>query len=1472
MKKLTFLAVVLFAGFGLFSQYSNIWLEAPERAEREDISAQQQQEKKEKRAIASREVILMQNGAVSVTEGTFYDTGGEAGEYGSNENLILTLNPATPGQRVKVTFLSFDTEFRYDRLHVFNGPDTARRTELAILTGALVDMPTFIGDNLAGALTFMFVSDVSGTKAGWKANVECITAPPQELKMLGVSVPAGTAVNQATPISFSIRNRGSESMAGGSYTLQLKDASNNVIFSAPGVDLPVLKDTVLSYTWLPASEGSFQVKGHIECATDADQSNNTTELRSVTVFPLGHYIAKVGTSKTLPSVRLPIDFYWKAGYRQTIYTPEQLGTNAGTLTGLYYEYSFVDTTIIDKPIKVWVGETEKSYQDTAAGSFISPRQLTLVCDTLLTFNKGEGILEITFSTPYQYNGGNLVVHIFRPQDSKYFKAANKFYCTMFKDAKRTRMYHTDNPLEPYDSTKLGSITEWVPNTTFVFATEGMGVISGSVTSAGAPLEGVRVETVGQYPVATVTDAAGNYSLAHLKAGMYNLKFSKYTYIDHTEDNVTVTADANTTVDVVMSEIMKVMVSGTVTASDSNQPLSGVVVKLEGYKEYVDTTDADGKYLLTGVYADNKTYSMTAKRKGFQEYTDSVVANGVHIVKDFVMNEVAYPVKKVIAEQADPNVNVSWVGPLGGPATEPQWISWATAEIGEAIGGPASFAVAQRYTAEQLATLEVVGMPITKIKFVPAEASASYKLKVWTGGNASAPGEVVYEQVVGDIVVETWNEVALTQPVEVPDGAELWFGYEVTNAAAKFPAGMDAGPTVDGFGNMVYLQGAWKSLLAVNPQLIGNFSIAAFVGDAKGFETEISRLKAEIAFEAPKTTIEHGKAYPYAGELKSRLISKISDDNKESRAFVNYTLYRLVKDQPQAQWTQLVAATTDTTHVDNTWATLPAALYQYAVVANYSNNVVSAPKLSNIIAKSMTVAYTVNIATNSGDPANGAVVTLTNQDGNADHVYQATAEGAAVTFPEVWRGTYNLSVVKGGFNAYEANDIVIDDQGLSHSANLVEIILEPYGLDVEQDGSTANFSWNNTVGISDDIESYDSFIIENIGNYIMVDVDGKPSYGIQNVQFPNAGYTGSFIVFVPSQTNPPLPAAWAGHSGDKYLTCFAAMQNTANNDWLITPEIKVRQGFEFSFWARSITANYGLERFNVGISTGGTTPSDFTIISGSSYIEAPVEWTKYTYSGSALEPYMGQNVRFAIQCVSNDAFAFMVDDIFMGIAKSESKSFSGYSVYLNGTEKATGITETSYQFTNVPVGTHTAGVKAVYTSGSSSIQTTEFTMAEPVFNVTFKVKKESNNAPIQGAKVLINNDSVLTNNQGVATISLNAGTYNFTVKKPGYQDYTGTATIDSHKEIEVAMAVGLGDEVARHNVVLYPNPATDMLTLTLENTSSAMVEIYSNSGALVNSFEMNNAVKEISVANLNSGVYVVRVISNNVTTVQRFIKK
>ena len=178
-----------------------------------------------------------------------------------------------------------------------------------------------------------------------------------------------------------------------------------------------------------------------------------------------------------------------------------------------------------------------------------------------------------------------------------------------------------------------------------------------------------------------------------------------------------------------------------------------------------------------------------------------------------------------------------------------------------------------------------------------------------------------------------------------------------------------------------------------------------------------------------------------------------------------------------------------------------------------------------------------------------------------------------------------------------------------------------------------------------------------------DVDFLPTYGFTGTTFPHNYEEMAFIVFNPATTDPPMTAdpEIQPHSGLQFGACMAAVPSGSqgNDDWFISDQVTIGDVASFTFWAKSYTDQYGMERFNVAVSTTGNDPADFTVISAAPYVEVPMVWTEYTYDLSA---YAGQDIYVAIQCVSFDAFVFMIDDLVIdpGAAPSACDDFDSYT--------------------------------------------------------------------------------------------------------------------------------------------------------------------------------------------------------------------
>lgn len=218
----------------------------------------------------------------------------------------------------------------------------------------------------------------------------------------------------------------------------------------------------------------------------------------------------------------------------------------------------------------------------------------------------------------------------------------------------------------------------------------------------------------------------------------------------------------------------------------------------------------------------------------------------------------------------------------------------------------------------------------------------------------------------------------------------------------------------------------------------------------------------------------------------------------------------------------------------------------------------------------------------------------------------------------------------------------------------------------------------TTVFEDSFETYTNFAIANVGNWTLTDVDKLVTYGFQGVNFTNTGVAKSFIVFNPTATTPPLTASatsdWTARTGSKSMVCFASAP--ANNDWLISPQIMLGStGNVLKFWAKSCDTQFGAERFKVGISTTGTAPADFTIITASPYVTNPAtaKWVEYTFN---LDPsYDAKQVYIAINCVSNDQFGFAIDDFKVtttGTVSNEKFFTENFNLYPNPTSDVLNI--------------------------------------------------------------------------------------------------------------------------------------------------------------------------------------------------------
>ena len=170
--------------------------------------------------------------------------------------------------------------------------------------------------------------------------------------------------------------------------------------------------------------------------------------------------------------------------------------------------------------------------------------------------------------------------------------------------------------------------------------------------------------------------------------------------------------------------------------------------------------------------------------------------------------------------------------------------------------------------------------------------------------------------------------------------------------------------------------------------------------------------------------------------------------------------------------------------------------------------------------------------------------------------------------------------------------------------------------------------------------------------IVAGVRGRSISSVSLATWPGYDKPFGFVAFNPDETVPLFPDFFTGYHGRRFGASFFIEGDVmASNDWLISPKLALGEKPELRFRVKSQTDKYGLEEYNVYVSTTDTAETSFTRLGDTR--RAPAEWEDVVID---LADYKNQSVHVAIQCVSKGQFIFQIDDI--GVVKDAGESAVG----------------------------------------------------------------------------------------------------------------------------------------------------------------------------------------------------------------------
>lgn len=270
-------------------------------------------------------------------------------------------------------------------------------------------------------------------------------------------------------------------------------------------------------------------------------------------------------------------------------------------------------------------------------------------------------------------------------------------------------------------------------------------------------------------------------------------------------------------------------------------------------------------------------------------------------------------------------------------------------------------------------------------------------------------------------------------------------------------------------------------------------------------------------------------------------------------------------------------------------------------------------------------------------------------------------------------------------------------------------------------SAVKLSWNECTSeapvrteaaepILDDFESYEPFIIDNIGEWTVLDLDGGKTLNspVIPTNYPHKGEAMAWQVFNTEKagvvTEDHYDNVFHSHSGKQYLMCPSNDDYyQKNNDWLISPRLD-GQPQTISFYARTPNSASGADWLKVYYSTTDKHPDSFKQLGDNDHIAVWDWWNKDAHSYELPE---GARY-FAIRVVRCFLYC-MLDDITYRPYNGDKpgRTLIGYNIYRNG-EKVNAEIVTSNSYTDMTASNNERNdynVTAVYEEGESDFSNT-----------------------------------------------------------------------------------------------------------------------------------------------------------------------
>lgn len=823
-------------------------------------------------------------------------------------------------------------------------------------------------------------------------------------------------------------------------------------------------------------------------------------------------------------------------------------------------------------------------------------------------------------------------------------------------------------------------------------------MTGDVMCSGIPLDGVSVVISDGETVVAETKTAhdGHYDIPYVESGVYTVSVSLagYKSISRTVD---FSVPRICELDFEMQSDDMFALTGEVL-DEAGNPLDRVAVTLNNGSVRTNvSTLADGTFAVEDLVPGE--YRISFFRNGFEQYDTMIYLDSDKSLGTSVLLRKVLPPSSVVADRGV----VEW--------DEPVEYRQYRYDSGIPYGDPFGFNGGHRYSVlgtvfRQSAGLVSVSWFTVDDGYDDHDYVNLFVFDVEPDGTPTS--RILFEQEHIQNTPGEWVSFRLPEQLMCSNGFMVALSVDEGYLSLGADCGNDAGYpfrentycSTEDFENKAFYyleENGYRNNFMIRAEAVpfaapyehaGSDDIRCMTEPAAGY-SDIMSAERMLCRRAPLHEVHHAVS--------------------ESVPYPEYVVYRM-KDGDEGDenlWTCLTAQPVGgLTMQDTGWDTLADGYYRYAVKAVYTGGRYSQALISDAAGKGVSTDVNISVRINTDRYiASGATVRLSSS--TEEYTVYTDGSGNAV-FEGIMKGEYRAVVMMKGCEDYSADYDFSTEGSYSEDVMMTERIVTPQSPVVEKTGdSTYTLSWN-MLDISDDFEGHADFAVDSSGDagWIYIDGDGSQTAGFLNSEtsswykFDNMFSPMAYIVFNPSATEPAMTEdAFDAHSGEKYIASLTS--ELQNDDYFISPVLDGTAGITFRFYANSVR---GLDYMSVGYSFTGTDSND--IIWMDEHVSVSEGWNEYVYD-------MPAGVRHTvIRCDSYRGMAFMIDDVCImrdaatSVSDSEGIGSHEYEVYLDGEQVSVqhGI---SFTFSDIEQGHHVAGVRAVYASGESQLQTVGF---------------------------------------------------------------------------------------------------------------------------------------------------------------------